>query len=727
MSTITKPNRLAREVGLHALALLITALVLCKVFDLGRADLRYPIAMNYKGGDGTYYAAQVKILLETGWVYHHPDLGAPFGLDLYDFAHFDALHLLIMKLLGYAFHNWAVVLNVYFLLGYGLTTVTALLLFRHLRIAPAVAVALAILFAFQPYHLYRGQGHLMLSGYYLLPLQLFAMGWLLSPHGLADGEGVSLWRSWRCRVACLVAFVAIFAGHYYSAFALMAYATAAVYTGLRLGTWRPVAHAGLLAGVVAFGFTLNLLPNAVYWAREGSNRMVSAKNPAGSEVYAFRLAPAVFPIKYHRLRPLRKIREHYNAATPTPAHELRPIGLVASAGLIGLLACGIFWRGGNGLLGGIGVVTVALVLFCTFSGLGTVFAFLVSPQLHAMARVSILLALLGLIAVGLVATAGLERLGRPGLGAALVAVAGVLGLLDIWPAVPPYDRREMATQCLADERFARAIQQAVPPGTWVHQMPTARFPFESYNQFGPFLFTTGLRWTYPVMINRRGMMWCEELERLPADAMLERMVLCGVGGVILEPEPSSPGTKELRLLLDRLGVPRIEAESGQCFFDLRAVAEGVHGRYSAEVLELKRLEASPPVLPCWGHEFGMPKRSAKDGWRDYRWCLSPVGHLDVVNFHPVPIRVRVEMDLRSAFGDGAFEVTSRPLLGDRPLSVAGDGPVAFEADVPPGRHRLRVTCRALRPVEPGHGKQLWFRIEGLRLGLAGRTASVVRR
>ncbi|MGL4553912.1 MAG: hypothetical protein ACRC33_22360, partial [Gemmataceae bacterium] len=84
-----------KESGLHALALLLTAAVLWVYLGLGGVNYRDPLAL-YIGGDGVYYAAQVKVMLETGWVFHHPDLGAPFGLYLYDFAHFDALHLLIM-------------------------------------------------------------------------------------------------------------------------------------------------------------------------------------------------------------------------------------------------------------------------------------------------------------------------------------------------------------------------------------------------------------------------------------------------------------------------------------------------------------------------------------------------------------------------------------------------------------------------------------------------------
>src|SRR5262245_19807549 len=90
-----------QEVALYAAAWAASAALLWATLGLGQADLRYPLAISTTS-DGVYYAAQVKTLLETGWVYHHPGLGAPNGLDLYDFPHFDAMHLLLMKLIGYA-------------------------------------------------------------------------------------------------------------------------------------------------------------------------------------------------------------------------------------------------------------------------------------------------------------------------------------------------------------------------------------------------------------------------------------------------------------------------------------------------------------------------------------------------------------------------------------------------------------------------------------------------
>ncbi|MGL4553914.1 MAG: hypothetical protein ACRC33_22370, partial [Gemmataceae bacterium] len=653
----------------------------------------------------------------------HPDLGAPFGLYLYDFAHFDALHLLIMKLIGYAAPDWAAVLNSYYLLGYALTTVTSLLFFRHLRMNAAAAVALALLFNFQPYHHIRGQGHIMLSAYYLLPVQMFAAVWLLTPLGLRDGEGVSLWRSWRLRAACVIAFVAVFAGHYYTAFALITYAAAAAYTGLRLGTWRPAGQAALLWAVAAAGFAVNLSPNAAYWAREGANREASAKTPAQAEMYALRLAPILLPVKNHRIGPLRRLTWFYHAATPIPPNGLQPVGLVAGAGLVGLLAWGVFGGRRDGLLAGLGAVAVALVLFSTTTGFNALFAYAVSPQLHATGRVSILLALLGLTAVGLVVTAAVERLGRPAAGAALVAGAGLLGLLDVWPAVPFYDRKEMATQYRPAERFAHAIQRAVPEGTVIHQMPARSFPFSGYEQFQPYLFTKGLRWTCPAMLNRRGMRWSEELERLPAEEMLERLAVCGVGGIILEPEAAHPTTTDMRRLLGRLRVPRVEGETGKAFYDLRATAEAIRGRYGVEELARRRAAASTPLVTLWGEAFRAEERPA-DGSGPFRWSLRQAGRIELVNHDDRPIRVRFRMGLHMAWPTGKGFTVSSPVLGT-PIRLDGDGSAAAEVVLPPGRYPLTVRA------EGGAGLALfytyWFRIVGFEAKVVPDETDVARR
>lgn len=719
----SKRVRILRELVLHAVGWAVTFGLLWVVLGLGRVDFRYPMAL-FAQGDGVYYAAQVKILLETGWVYHHPDLGAPFGLYLYDFAHFDALHLLVMKLIGYAVADWAVVLNVYYLLTFLLSTTTALALFRHLSFRAPLAMSLALLFSFQPYHFDRGQGHIMLAGYYHLPLLAFALLWLLRPGGLRDGERVSLWRSRRFWVAGVFAFLGVFAGHYYTAFACMGYLVAATYSSLRFRRWAPLIEAGLLFSIIGVGFVLNLLPNMLYWAREGGNRAVSAKSVHWVEVHSLRPVRMLLPIGNHRFAPLAELSAKYDSKTPFKDSEgSTPIGLVAGAGVLALIAVGLFGATrGEGLLRGLGTVTLVVMLFTSMSGFGAVLAYTVTPQFHGLNRASIYLAMLGLLAVGLLVSRFLESTRRPLIWSGVVLACGGVGLIDILPAKRLYDPPAINAQFLASRRFGGSIQKAVPEGTLIYQLPSSTFPFGSYGYIVPYLYTKGLRWTEPAMRNRRAALLHETIEALPAEAFLEQLALLGVGGIVLDVRAkTSPLVNAVQEhLLGPAGLRPVESGEGASFFDLRDYLAGVRRRYTDEQLESLRRVSLLQIR--WKPEFYPLERGDSDPkWYSWRWCTGSRGTVEFFNYHNSPMRVALSLKLEGVDPTKGFTLSSA-LLPEGELHFDGNAVVEKTLLVPPGEHRFTITYWGERPLQTPIGS-LWFRVESFQTRVADEVSA----
>src|SRR3954467_15517640 len=120
---------LAAYAGAAAVSMLAATFLL----DLPRADLRVPF--EYRG-DAFLYSAVIKSTLEHGWFWTNPSLGAPGVLQLYDYpnvAH-ESLHLLLLKAMGLFTHDWGLLLNLYFLLGFPLITLTAMATLRRCRV-----------------------------------------------------------------------------------------------------------------------------------------------------------------------------------------------------------------------------------------------------------------------------------------------------------------------------------------------------------------------------------------------------------------------------------------------------------------------------------------------------------------------------------------------------------------------------------------------------------------
>src|SRR4051794_4759609 len=173
--------RIATALLRYGWAILLSGLVLAWVLRLWHADLTIPFEYH---GDALLNLAWVKGLIENGWYLHNDAVGAPAGLDMRDFPLADNLHFLILKLIAAFTSNPALVINLFFLLTFPLSAVTALFVFRRLEVGYVPAFVGSLLFAFLPYHFLRGQGHLFLAAYYLVPLAVLVMLWLYLDRGL---------------------------------------------------------------------------------------------------------------------------------------------------------------------------------------------------------------------------------------------------------------------------------------------------------------------------------------------------------------------------------------------------------------------------------------------------------------------------------------------------------------------------------------------------------------
>ena len=166
------PRKQPRAELLWVLATAAVAMLVA-VVDLKLWKMHPRVPIFDPSGDGSYYMATIKGVLEHGWFWHNPDLGAPFGQANFDFpAPFgDLAHYLIVSVLGVVLGGDPVlVFNAFFLLCFALIAVVAYAVMRDLGAARLPALVCSVLFAFLPYHLLRNQSHLFLTSYYAIAL-----------------------------------------------------------------------------------------------------------------------------------------------------------------------------------------------------------------------------------------------------------------------------------------------------------------------------------------------------------------------------------------------------------------------------------------------------------------------------------------------------------------------------------------------------------------------------
>src|SRR5208282_2647544 len=207
-----RQERWTRTAAVCAASVAVCLFLLTLVLRLDQAHLKVPFV---DGRDALLHAILVKSLIDNGWVWHNPYLGAPYQTQLLDFPFYDNLNLVLIKLIAAFSSNYALVLNLFFLLTFPLTALSSFLVLRSFKISNPSALVVSLLFTFLPYHFQRGEAHLFLSAYFLIPPMTMVIVWIWI--GGSERRSFSLSRKQKVGAAIICALVGS-ANSYYTFF-----------------------------------------------------------------------------------------------------------------------------------------------------------------------------------------------------------------------------------------------------------------------------------------------------------------------------------------------------------------------------------------------------------------------------------------------------------------------------------------------------------------------------
>ncbi len=157
-----------REVGLWVAAAALTSIVLVPVLRLWRADLSVPF--DY-GLDAKFGLMVVKAITDHGWYQPNSSVGAPYGQQLYDFPLGpDHVNFALVKLMTLFTSDAPAVFNLFYLLSFPMTAFASVVVLRRLGLSRGSALVASVLFAFLPYHFFKGERHLLLAAYTAVPV-----------------------------------------------------------------------------------------------------------------------------------------------------------------------------------------------------------------------------------------------------------------------------------------------------------------------------------------------------------------------------------------------------------------------------------------------------------------------------------------------------------------------------------------------------------------------------
>jgi len=508
--------------------------ILLRVWDMPK---RLPFDTR---SDATLISAMVKTMEERGWYLNQPRLGAPFGQQFYDFPHGgESFQLMAMKVLVTVTGDWGLAVNLYFFFGFGFLAAVTFLVLRHLRFGPVVAGIAALTYTFMPYHFTHGEMHLWRSTYYSAPLAALLLVWatawrerFLEDPALVGKGSIRSNLRWP-RIAGAVAIAVVIAGTetMTTGFTMVLLGTGALVAAIR---FREPARLVVAVGLIAvMGITFGILsyPTLNYYRAYGTNEQAARRLVTESELYGLKLSRMLTPQGGHRLHALSEIGNRAQDQSSVRSEGGQALGMLGIAGFLGAL-WGAFsgrWRrerpdtrpgwDRSALREDATTFTLLALLFGTIGGLSILVSMAGFSQIRVWNRIVLIIAFFAMVVVLMWSeqlTAWIRgRVPRPKAVLGVVAVA-VLAF-GLWDSIPPQRKpyAEIEAQHASDRAFVAEIEDLMPDGAKILQLPIIEFPeaqpvgkMEDYDHLRAYLADDGtLEWSYGSMKGRPDAAW----------------------------------------------------------------------------------------------------------------------------------------------------------------------------------------------------------------------------
>jgi phosphoglycerol transferase len=622
-------------VGEAFIVALGTVAVVAVHLRLWRAAWREPWV---RGSDADFYLMLARSLGQHGSYLHNANLGWPFGQDLSDLPHgADNLHLLVLRVIAAVTGGPGAAVNVFFIATFAAVAFTSHLVLRKLGLSRVAAGVGAFIYAFAPYHFLRGEGHLLLSGYEMIPVGvLIALALLDEPLPLlrADGSrGLDL-RSRRTWLVVVAAIAIASTGPYYFVFLMMLACFAAALHSVAVRTWRPILSAALIVAVGVAAFAINVAPSLLNDFRHGSNTAVAQRSPFETQVYGLKIFQLFVPREGHRIGVLARLSERSLGPEAFFQSESgQQLGLLGAVSLVALLVLGCRRLASRHparlvdgkpadettetLVGRLALFSVACMLVGASGGISFLISAVGLREIRAWNRISIVIAWFSVIGVAIAidwASTWLRhrwasrprraRLAPVPLAILLVVIAFVdQGGRD----APPYQL--IHTKFKSDSAFFAAVHDRLGTGAAVFNLPYQPFPeapprvqMGEFDQAVGFIFQPTLNWSFGSMRGRHPD-YPKVLETQPASEWMTSVAAIGFTGVVVDRAGYTDAERaNVELQIEGLAGPSlVSADSRYSFYDLRDFAASVRAELGDAGTKARAAQAlalqSTPVSP----------------------------------------------------------------------------------------------------------------------------------
>jgi len=552
-------QKIYKLIAPYLILLILTLLSLTFILKPYGQDLKIPFEYS---NDSLSAALLIKTVQETGWYLENYRIGTPFGLKMQDYPLSDGLNILMIKFLSLLTDEYGLLMNLFFILTFILVSFSAYFAIRCIGISIYISIFCALLYSFLPYHFHRGETHLFLSAYYIVPLVALICLWILQDIPIFVAERINtkknekILNSPRSLFVALVSLLVGSTGVYYAFFGCFLIGIAGIgnlfKSRSKSNKLANLTSSFIIILLISTSVLVNVSPSLLYWHENGKNQLVSQRLPFEADLYGQKIAHLILPITGHRIPILKNLKEKYFKANFSLDTEnaFSSLGSIGTLGFLLLLGCSLFslfddWDKKQEKLQHLATLNLSALLFSTIGSFGSLFNLYVSPQIRAYNRISVFIAFFSLLAVAIVMQRYLDSL-KPNtlfkkkLIPIFLTIFLCLGILDQTSNtfVPKYT--EIKESFLRDKSFFRELENQLPAQAMIFQLPYLAFPeapppsskIGSYGLLKGYLHTQNLKWSFGSMQGRNGD-WHQWVSQKEIPQMLSVLVATGFRGVCL--------------------------------------------------------------------------------------------------------------------------------------------------------------------------------------------------
>ena len=532
---------------LHHILLYILSFILLFSFQKELVQ-DYELFLSRQKGDFYFYGLQSKTIIEQGTIFtNNPRVGAPWGLEPYDFPGSEGTNLFITKIISWFTEDWGKILYIFYLLGFMLIPSLSYVVFRMLSVRQEWAIFAAIAFTFLPYHFFR-IGHLWLGTYFAVPIT-FLLCLLLPRLSVTERN---LKQKLLIGLAIAGAMALGGSGVYYAFFGFIFIFLSMLFFWLRGRNKMVIIYGTMFLLAITITVGANLYPSWKYHRDYGKNMaLLDGRNFAQSEIYALKLIQMVLPSSLHRVDSFRKIQWEYSKKSPNVnENQTSSLGIVGVLGLM-LIGWGLIMNFSGSTnnkpyyIAWMSLLALAAIFIAMPGGLGSVFSLFFTPLIRAWNRISVFI---GFLAIGIVAinASNLVSFFEDRIPAMRVhffnySLCGLLLLMAVYDQTPDYSEMNKENTYRQDKVFFASVENAFEPGSAIYQLPYHGYPEGGYAPHWPdyehirgYLHTNTIRWSYGAIRNRSGDLWYRLTSMMPINKLVPFLSQNGFSGMYID-------------------------------------------------------------------------------------------------------------------------------------------------------------------------------------------------